>query len=72
MYDPQSVGTIAEQALVSEKLARMHLDRLAEDGFLIEVGREGEEARYRRSSESVIRERVEQIRGSTDIDSAMR
>jgi len=68
MYKPRSISTIAEQALVSEELARMHLDRLAEDGFVIEVGEDSEETRYRRSSKSTIRERVEQIRDSTDID----
>jgi len=68
LYEPQSVSTIAEQALVSEELAEAHLDRLAEDAFVIKVGRDSGEARYRRSSESVICERVEQIWDSTDAD----
>lgn len=68
LYEPQSVSTIAERALVSEELAEAHLDRLAEDAFVIEVGRDSGEARYRRSSESVICERVEQIWDSTDAD----
>jgi chaperonin cofactor prefoldin len=53
LYEPQSVSTIAEQALVSEELAEAHLNRLAEDAFVIEVERDSGEARYRRSSESV-------------------
>jgi hypothetical protein len=68
LYEPQSTSIIAERALVSEELAKMHLDRLAEDGFIIEVGRDSGEARYRRSSESVICDRVEQIIDSTDAD----
>jgi DNA-binding MarR family transcriptional regulator len=68
MYEPQSISAIAEQALVSEKRARMHLDRFVEDGFVIEVGEDSEERQYQRSSESIIREGVEHIRDSTNID----
>jgi DNA-binding Lrp family transcriptional regulator len=68
MYEPQSISAIAEQALVSEKRARMHPDRLVEDGFVIEIGGDSEETRYQRSPESIIREGVEQIRDSTNID----
>jgi len=68
LYEPRSLSIIAEQALVSEELARMHLNSLAEDEFVIKVEENSGETRYRRSSESVIRERVEQIRDSTDAD----
>lgn len=68
IYESRSISAITEQALVSEELARMHLDRLTKDGFVIEVGGNSEEAQYRRSAESVIHERVEQIRDSTDVN----
>lgn len=68
LYEPQPVSTIAERALVSEELARMHLGRLAEDEFLLKIREDSGKERYRRAPESVIRERAEQLRGSIDAD----
>ena len=63
-YDPQTVSTIAERALVSTEDACKHLDILAEGGFVETV----DGGRYRRSPESIVRERAEQILDAVDVD----
>jgi len=66
-YDTQSLGEIADRALVDEGQARLHLQRLSEDGFV-----EAEDGEYRRVPDSVVVERVEQILGTVDVDTLER
>lgn len=65
-YEYRSLSAIAERALVSGELARMHLDRLVEDGF-VEVD-DGGEPRYRRAPDSIVRERVNQSLETVDVE----
>lgn len=61
-YDPQPISYIAERALVDRAVARSHLQRLADHGFVVE-----ENGEYRRASESVVREGAGQILDDVDI-----
>lgn len=63
-YEAQSVSAIAERAIVDEEVARLHLQRLDEDGFV----EEKEDGEYRRVPESVVRERAEQILDAVDAE----
>ncbi|WP_436932653.1 DUF7342 family protein [Halosimplex halobium] len=68
-YDPQSVATIAERALISETTTRKHLDILAEEGFVKTATPPDENGtRYKRAPRSVVLERAGQILDSVDVE----
>jgi DNA-binding transcriptional ArsR family regulator len=66
-YEAQSVATIAERSLTTEATAGKHLDILAKGGFVEEMD-VGDGVRYRRAPDSLVDERVQQIRESVDAE----
>lgn len=63
--EPESAAEIAERALVSEKTARKHLERLAEMG----IGRavqDGATTRYERDPEAELYRRIRELRDEYD------
>lgn len=59
--EPKSASEIADQALVSEKTARKHLDRLVDLGRGSAV-QDGRTTRYRRDPDTYITARINELR----------
>lgn len=57
---PVSAGEVADSALVMEKTARKHLDRLAELGFAA-CEQDGRTTRYRRDRDDEVSRRVREL-----------
>lgn len=67
-YTPVQAATVAEQAVVSPKTARKHLEWLADEGIV--ARRQGDHGAtlYHRSAESLVTERTRRLRAEYSVE----